>query len=244
MTSKGESVTLESVIVEKDLGVNVDSDLRFSKHVSIQVQKANRLLSLIRRGFPSLDSVSLPLLYKSIIRPHIEYGNVVWHPRYKGDEQQLENVQRRATKLIPELRDLDYSERLRRLDLPSLYYRRARGDMIECFKYLTGIYKTKSDILHCDTQTQTRGHSFKLKKTQVSSSVRQNFFSVRVVNAWNSLSEQVVSAPTLNAFKDRLDKLWKNFKFSQDSEWFKQPKPAPHKHVKSVGKKEEEFTSH
>ena len=138
----------------------------------------------------------------------------------------MENTQCRATKLIPELRDLEYGERLRRLDLPSLYYRRARGDMIECFKYLTGIYKTNSDILQRDLRTQTRGHSLKLKKPQVSSAVRQNFFSVRVVNAWNSLTEQVVSAPTLNAFKNRLDKLWRSFKFSQDSDWFKLPKPA------------------
>ncbi|XP_005102398.1 uncharacterized protein LOC101854880 [Aplysia californica] len=99
MTSKGERITLESVSVslEKDLGVNIDSDLKFSKHVSIQVNKANNLLALIRRGFTMLDKVSLSTLYKSMIRPHLEYGNVVWYPRLKGDEEQLEKVQRLAT---------------------------------------------------------------------------------------------------------------------------------------------------
>ncbi|XP_005097745.1 FAD-dependent oxidoreductase domain-containing protein 2 [Aplysia californica] len=149
MTSKGERITLESVTLEKDLGVTIDCDLKFSKHVSIQVNKANNLLALILRGFTMLDKVSLPTLYKSIIRPHLEYGNVVWHPTLKGDEEQLEKVQRRATKLIPELQHLAYCDRLRKLDLPSLYYRRARGDMIDCYKHLTRIYNfAQSRIYH------------------------------------------------------------------------------------------------
>ncbi|RUS72071.1 hypothetical protein EGW08_020166 [Elysia chlorotica] len=146
MRSKGECITLESVSTEKDLGVNIDSDLKFSQHVSIQVNKANRLLALLRRGFTVLDRESLPTLYKSIIRPHLEYGNVVWHPRFKGDEEQLENVQRRATKLIPELKHLEYKDRLEKLDMPSLYFRRARGDMIECYKFLQGIYNIKDSL--------------------------------------------------------------------------------------------------
>ena len=225
MKSGSEEVILESCDVEKDLGVNVDSDLKFSYHVSTQTEKANKLLGLIRRGFTVLDRISLPALYKSIIRPHLEYGNVVWHPRLKGDEKQLENVQRRATKLIPELANMDYEERLRQLKLPSLYYRRARGDMIECYKYLHGIYDVQNtqSLLPEEASTSTRGHSHKLKKPFARRAVRANFFSVRVVNAWNSLPDSVVAAPTLNSFKSRLDKVWSSFMYSQDSDWFSSP---------------------
>ena len=142
MNSSGKRITFETVSLEKDLGVNVDDELKFSKHIGIQVGKANKLLALIRRGFTSLDRISLPTLYKTIIWPHLEYANVVLHPRYKGDEELLhvEKVQRRATKIIPDLKQLEYCDRLKKLHLPSFYYRRARGDMIDVYKYLTGVY--------------------------------------------------------------------------------------------------------
>ena len=65
-------------------------------------------------------------LYTVMVRPHLEYGNVVWHPQFKKDLELLEAVQCRATKMVPGLHDLRYEERLRRIDLPSLLYRRLR----------------------------------------------------------------------------------------------------------------------
>lgn len=168
-------------------------------------------------------------LYKAIIRPHLEYGNVVWHPRHKGDEEQLESVQRRMSKLIPDLKNLDYAQRLKSLKLPSLYYRRARGDMIECFKYMSEIYKVPGNLLPRVESTSTRGNRLKLKKPSVKTSVRENFFSVRVINAWNSLPDDIVTAPSLNAFKDRLDRAWSQHKFELSSEWFKSPRRLAHK---------------
>ena len=126
-------------------------------------------------------------------------------------------------RLIPEIKDMDYQDRLKILNIPTLYYRRARGDMIECYRYLTGIYNIPNDILPKDNKTITRGHSLKLAKPTAQNSVRQNFFSVRVVNAWNSLPEKVISASSLNAFKNELDKVWSRHKFSLSSEWFKAP---------------------
>ena len=70
-------------------------------------------------------------------------ANAAWTPILRRDQILLENVQRRATKLIPELRNRDYEDRLRALKLPSLYYRRARGDMIEAYKFTHSIYKTE-----------------------------------------------------------------------------------------------------
>ena len=92
MTAKGSRIDLETVSIEKDLGVNVDSELNFREHIRIQVEKANRLLALLRRGFTALDSQSLSILYKAIIRPLLEYGKVFWHLRYKGDEERIESV--------------------------------------------------------------------------------------------------------------------------------------------------------
>ena len=148
-------------------------------------------------------------LHKSLIRSHLEYANTVWSPINKADIDHLERVQRRATKLVPELRKLSYPERLRQLKLPSLVYRRQRGDMIETYKILKGLVdSTNGSPLHLAERGRTRGHSLKLKKTQCRMAVRQHAFSQRVVNNWNLLPETVVTAPTLNTFKNRLDRHW------------------------------------
>ena len=245
MDSKGNRISLENIKLEKDLGVHVDDELKFKEHILIQVEKANKLLGLLRRGFTMLDSYSMSTLYKAIIRPHLEYGNVVWHPRYKGDEEQLESVQRRMSKLIPDLKNLDYVQRLKSLKLPSLYYRRARGDMIECFKYMSDIYNVPGDLLPRADSTNTRGHSLKLKKPSVKTSVRENFFSIRIVNAWNSLPDDVVTAPSLNAFKGRLDKVWSQYKYELSSKWFKSPQRSAYKNqsIDKCENNEEDVTS-
>ncbi len=222
-SSEGNTVVLEDTSLEKDLGVNIDNGLIFDQHVLIQTKKATKIMGIIRRTFTNLDKVSLPLLYKSLVRPHLEYCNAAWMPKWKKDKDLLEDIQRRATKLLPDIKDMDYVERLKTLELPSLYYRRARGDMIECYKYLSGIYNVDSDFLVLDNTGYTRGHSKKLKKMSSRKSCRSNYFSRRVVNAWNSLPENVVAAPTLNTFKARLDSYWKDFHYRIDTEWFDNP---------------------
>ena len=97
--------TLEAVTEEVDLGVTVDQHLKFSKHVDLKISKANKLLGLIKHSFKYLNSEVLTLLYKSIIRPHVEYATSVWSPHLKGDRDKIEKLQRRATKLIPEIKD-------------------------------------------------------------------------------------------------------------------------------------------
>ena len=59
-------------------------------------------------------------LYKALVRPHLESNNVIWAPKYKKDVELLEQVQRRATKQVPGLRDMEYSDRLKHLKLPTL----------------------------------------------------------------------------------------------------------------------------
>ena len=108
------------------------------------------------------------------------------------------------------MKDLQYEDRLKRLKLPSLEYRRLRGDMIETFKILNGFYDTaiSNSLLNQANQTVqfTRGHSFKLTKQFVKSTKYAHFFTNRIVNAWNSLSTNTVSAGTLNSFKNNFDK--------------------------------------
>jgi hypothetical protein len=201
---------LEETQIERDLGVQIDSELKFSQHIETQVNKANRLLGLIRRSYDYLDCESMRLLFIALVRPHLEFGNVVWAPKLERDKKLVEGVQRRATKVIPGLKDLTYEQRLAKMKLPSLYYRRIRGDLIEMYKYSHEIYKLGEKLFVYEENKTTRGHIYKLKKNRCNTTLRQHFFTQRVINRWNSLPASVIEAPSLNAFKNRIDIHLKN----------------------------------
>ncbi len=150
---------LENSDEEKDLGIYVDRVLSFEGHVEKAVAKANKILGLVKRTMIYLDRDTLKLLYCSLVRPHLEYANVFWHPQYKKHIEMLEKVQRRATRLLPMAAELSYHERLRLLGLPSLVYRRFRGDAIEVYKYTHGLYRSGLSLkLEDPILKMTRGH--------------------------------------------------------------------------------------
>jgi ribonuclease P/MRP protein subunit RPP40 len=130
------------LLLLSDLGVILDEDVKFRQHMHDKINKAFSMLGVIKRNFKNLTMESFILLYKSMVRSHLEYCNSVWAPHKKNDRfiAELERVQRRATKLVHGLSKLKYSERLKRCGLPTLKYRRHRGDMIETYKILTGVY--------------------------------------------------------------------------------------------------------
>ena len=165
-------------------------------------------------------------LYKTIVRPHLEYATTVCTPLFKKDMIAIENVQRRATKLITSVKNLSYPERLRKLGLPSLEYRRERADQVEVYKIMHSIDKLDKDKLFAlPTYTVTRGQH-RLK-------IRSNSFSLRVIDSWNALPEHVVMAPSLNCFKSRLNLFWKNhpYKFRP---WCYSPGPKPRDYYKNA----------
>ena len=206
----GQKQELKFIDEEKDLGVIVDSKLKFSSHIVNQVKKANRLMGLIRRSYNFLDIVSLKYLFISLIRPHLEYCVTVWYPLLKKDEDLIENVLRRASKMLPRLSNLTYEERLAKIEIPSMKYRRMRGDMIMVYKVLNGYEPSLEHLFAVDNNSITRGHNFKLKKPPFKTTIRQHFFNNRVVNNWNSLPFDVVNATSINSFKNKLDKCWEN----------------------------------
>ena len=119
----------------------------------------------------------------------------------------LEKIQRRATKLIPGLRDLTYEERLNECGLTTLETRRLRGDQIEVFKILNGYENIDSNIFFEIKESKiTRGHNYTLVKKQSRLDVRKYSFSQRTINVWNNLSTDCVQASSVNMFKNKIDK--------------------------------------
>lgn len=207
MTDKDGSVTnLIVVNCEKDLGIHVQDNLKFDTHISITVNRANRLVGLIKRAFSYLEEETLLVLYKTLVRPILDYGNLIWFPTLKKDIRAIENVQRRITKVLPELSNLCYEERLQRLSLSTLLYRRNRMDMIQVFKIAHNIDDISMNGLFEFSDTQTRGNSMKLKKPRALKTFRKNSFCVRTINKWNSLPDDIVNSKTVLCFKTTYDR--------------------------------------
>ena len=107
------------------------------------------------------------------------------------------------------MQGLGYEERLRKLGLPTLEYRRARADVVQVYKLLKGLDVTTQDIITKRGDSVTRGHCLKLFKPRARTNLGKNVFSHRVVDPWNDLPPEIVNAPSLNSFKSRLNKVWR-----------------------------------
>ena len=153
-------------VKEKDLGILIDDKLKFHMHTSSVIKKDNSILGLIKRSFSMLDGNTFPRLYMSMVRPHLEYGNVIWGPHYKGDIKAIKKVQKGVTKIVPSLKKLPYVRRLETLNLPSLVYRRKRGDMIMCFKMMSKQVNVDMNTYFTMNNFKTRGHEYKILKTK------------------------------------------------------------------------------
>ena len=127
-------------------------------------------------------------------------SNTFWHPCYKQDSQELEKVQRRATKLVKNLRDMAYPARLRALDLPSLVYRMKRADMLQMYRIITGVDNLdRNNFVRMDPGVRTRGHEFKILKVRNETREKRSTLGYRAVNDWNTLSTYVVEAEKIDS---------------------------------------------
>ena len=165
------------------------------------------ILGLIRRTITYKEKHLIVPLYKAIVRPHLEYCIQAWRPYRKKDIDKLERIQRRATKMIPGLRDLSYESRLLQCGLTTLETRRLRGDQIEVFKIVNGYEDVDRNMFFkLKEGSRTRGHKAALVKEQCRLDMRKYSFSQRVINEWNKLPNDCVNASSVNMFKNRIDR--------------------------------------
>ena len=196
------SSALESSNVEKDFGVMISADLKCTGHIGYVVLKASRLLGMLHRSIQSKVKAIILLLYISLVRPHLEYCVQAWSPYYRKDIDKLEKVQRRAVRMITDLRGALYREKLLELGLFSFEKRQIRADLVCLFRILKSIDKINSEALFSifPASSITRGHSMKVVLPRFKTAVIRYFFSSRVVSIWNTLPNDAVSCRTVTAF--------------------------------------------
>ena len=211
----GDAV-LGRITKQKDLVVTFSGDMKVSEQCGIAASKGNKIMGLIMRTITYKKKQLIVPLYKAIIIPYFEYCIQAWKPYHKKDIDKLERIQRRATKIIPELRVLSYESRLLECGLTTLETRRLRGDQIVVFKVVNGyedIYRNM--FFKLKEGSITRGHKAALVKEQCMLDMRKYSFSQRVVNEWNKLPNDCFNANSVNTFKNTIDRylIWASYKY-------------------------------
>ena len=198
-------LAIPSVRSHMDLGVLVDTSLKFHDHIRTAVRKAGGLAQNFLKSFVCRKPDFMLFLLTTHIRPIIEYCSCLWNMGYRGDLHLLESVQRRWTKQIESLEYLEYGDRLRALNLYSVQGRLVRADLIQYWKIFHGnSHIMANDLFQLAPRVGTRGHCFKIFMPTAQTDIKKRFFNVRCISTWNSLPQHVVTAPTLTRFKKLL----------------------------------------
>src|SRR6266516_3209982 len=191
---------------EKDLGVFFSDSFKPSLNCNKVGKSANKTVGMITRNISSRNSEGMLILYKTLVRPILDYCIPVWRPNAIKDIMILEKVQKRFTKMIDGCKGKSYEQRLSKLGITSLADRHYRADMIQVFKILNDGSKIFPDtFLELDVRPG-RKNSLKLFKRRSNLDIYKYSFTSRVVDLWNDLPDAVVLSADVNAFKGNLDK--------------------------------------
>ena len=200
-------VPIPAVESASDLGVLVDTGLKFHAHIRSVTHKAGGLAHSFLKSTVCRSRTFMLFLLTTHIRPLIEYCSCIWHTGFAQDYKLLENIQRRWTKQIDGLGSLPYRERLESLNLYSIQGRLLRADLIQCWKIFNGhSCILPADLFQQPPQKRTRGHSHKIFPPVTNTDVRKRSFTIRCISTWNSLSSSTVCATSLTSFKRGLDR--------------------------------------
>ena len=206
---------------ERDIGIWTDNTLKPGLHCTKAAANANRALGLILRSFHYRTKQSLVPLFKTLVRPKLEFAVSAWNPWYEKDVGCLEKIQRRLIRSLSNVRGTTYEEKLKDAGLTTLAERRKRGDLIEAYKTLTGknnVDRTKwfriapDDAPHPNTRSITNveeGSAVKrpsiLVRERARTELRNNAFRLRVGRTWNELPDHVRTASSTDSFKNAYD---------------------------------------
>ena len=196
---------LKVVHKSKDLGIIMSNNLKWSDQVNSTVNKANRILGLIKRTIGSSNTAVFAKLYQALVRPVLEYAAPVWSPYLVKDVKALESIQRRASRLALNQKrgEMHYDQRCLLLKWDTLEKRRSYLSLVECYKTVFNLNGIIFDeIFEYKHSTRTRAnHKYALYTKLPRIDCYKHSFFVRIVKEWNALPSQVVEVDNVSKFK-------------------------------------------
>ena len=185
------------------------------KHRVHPCSKASILVYTVLRSFKTVKPNTYIQIFKTYIRPLIEYNQIIWSPNLKSEIRLLESVQRKYTRIMCQKLNIPYSnyqQRLQMFNLESLESRRLKSDLIAVYKLLNNLIDLNPDDFlirnNINQKYNLRRHNQYLQYPKLScTSIRRTFFSVRVIKIWNCLPTEIVTSKCLSIFKQSLKSL-------------------------------------
>ena len=189
------------------------------KQCAAAAKAANFALGQMQRAFHYRTKATLVPIYKTFVRPKLEFAVAAWNPWLEMDKKALEKVQERLIRLLSDAKGKTYEEKLEDVGLTTLTERRERGDAIEAFKTLNGFNQVDKNNWF-DIETEKRRPTRRnvvitqdgeirkknvLKVETARLDVRKNFFTIRAANVWNKIPVEVREKNTVNGFKASYD---------------------------------------
>ena len=219
-----DGTSLEAVSEEKDLGLLTTCHLDWKESIYASIKDANKMISWVTRNIVNKERNVMLSIYKTLIRPKLEYCVQVWNPvACHGNWSiiiELENVQRRFTRMINNIGLLPYSERLLALNLTTLAERRIRGDLIETYRIMNGIVEYGQDIFNVSRSGSNIISKLRCDSNNSVKKLRTSFISERVKIFWNSLPVSVKTSSSVEMFKANLENLKKDSSTCSESNFW------------------------
>ena len=214
---------IEETKEEKDLGIWINASLKPTKQCAAAAKAAHFVLGQIQRTFHFRSKQNLVPLFKSFVRPKLEFAVAAWSPWTEADSDVLESVQKRLIRMLSNVQGDSYEQKLRNAGLTTLKERRRRGDAIETLKTINGFNQvekerwfefveenarpTRANTNVTESGEERRRDVLKLERSKLE--IRKNSFTVRAAREWNRIPENVRSRTSVNAFKNAYD-TWVN----------------------------------
>ena len=193
---------------EKDLGVLISTDFKFCEQINAIVGRAIRVYGWLVRSLVSRDRITIIKIYKTLIRPILEYASTIWSPHRQTYVRKIEKVQRKVTKFAFNWSSLyTYETRLSLLNLPTLKWRRLYLDLLMVHRIMHGNERFRSEmfLLHSEqSELNLRRHRFTIYKRPFKSDIFKYHFVNRVVDQWNALPIDLLDIGDFKVFKKHL----------------------------------------
>jgi hypothetical protein len=199
---------LKTTEEEKDVGVYVTKNLKPSSQCHRAAVRATAVLNQLKKNFHYRDKRTFVRLYIQYVRPHLEFAAPAWSPWNIGDQEELEQVQQKAVRMVSGLKGTTYEERCEELGIQTLKERRQKQDLTLAHKFVVGGLEG-GDMFHRLDQpgritTRQAGDPGSLATKYARTDTRKYSFGLRVTEAWNKLDSETRNSATSKQFKARL----------------------------------------